>query len=76
MGFFAFISQAPNGSGALLSLAQLILYATYYKSTQRQIAARKAEGEVGLSEVVVNGDSKKGGSAPDQNGHESEINMA
>lgn len=72
---FYFISQAPNGTGALLALAQLTLYAMYYKSTQRQIAGRNAKGEVGLSEVVVKGDFKKGGSAP-QNGRESEINKA
>jgi len=36
-------------------VAQLILYATYYKSTKRQITARNAKGvgEVNLSEVVV-----------------------
>ncbi|XP_028757759.1 bidirectional sugar transporter SWEET4-like [Neltuma alba] len=47
----------PNGIGLLLSVAQLILYATYYKSTKRQIAERKlaAKGQVEptLSEVVV-----------------------
>ncbi|MED6220525.1 hypothetical protein PIB30_045587 [Stylosanthes scabra] len=43
----------PNGLGTLLSVAQLILYATYYKSTKQQIAARKANGEVSLSELEV-----------------------
>ncbi|KAK7316511.1 hypothetical protein RJT34_00028 [Clitoria ternatea] len=45
----------PNGIGTTFSVAQLILYATYYKSTKQQIAARKAKGEVinDLSQVVV-----------------------
>ncbi|KAF9689210.1 hypothetical protein SADUNF_Sadunf01G0067900 [Salix dunnii] len=46
-----FISQVPNGVGTLFSVAQLILYAVYYRSTQRQIAARKTDGEVGLTEL-------------------------
>lgn len=45
----------PNGLGTLFAVAQLILYATYYKSTKRQIAARKANGDVSLSQVVVVG---------------------
>lgn len=52
----------PNGLGMLFSLAQLVLYATYYKSTKRIIAARKeTKIEMTLSEVVVNGngDPKK-----------------
>ncbi|KAL9230936.1 hypothetical protein vseg_006224 [Gypsophila vaccaria] len=32
----------PNGTGCILGLAQLILYATYYKSTKQQMASRKA----------------------------------
>ncbi|KAI4315554.1 hypothetical protein L6164_028350 [Bauhinia variegata] len=45
----------PNGLGTLFSVAQLILYATYYKSTKRQMAERKgkSQGDVNLSEVVV-----------------------
>lgn len=42
----------PNGIGTTFAVAQLILYATYYKSTKKQIAARNAK-EVNLSEVVV-----------------------
>ncbi|XP_023900760.1 bidirectional sugar transporter SWEET7 isoform X1 [Quercus suber] len=59
----------PNGIGTLFGLAQLILYALFYKSTKRQIAERKSKGEVDLSGVmVVDGeDSRKVGSAP-QNG--------
>uniref|UniRef100_A0A7N0R9Q2 Bidirectional sugar transporter SWEET n=1 Tax=Kalanchoe fedtschenkoi TaxID=63787 RepID=A0A7N0R9Q2_KALFE len=50
----------PNGLGTLFSAAQLILYATYYKSTQRLIAARKAKELQGidLNEIAVNGGSK------------------
>lgn len=51
--------QLPNGIGTLFGLAQLILYAVYYKSTKEQIAARKSKGESSLSEVVVNGDDLK-----------------
>ncbi|XVE64650.1 hypothetical protein DITRI_Ditri07aG0117600 [Diplodiscus trichospermus] len=58
----------PNGLGTLFSLAQLLLYATYYKSTKRIIAARQeTKIEMHLSEVVVNGggvDPKKTGSSP------------
>lgn len=48
-------SQIPNGLGTLFGVAQLILYATYYKSTQRILAERKLNStkEVNLSEVVV-----------------------
>ncbi|PKH94006.1 hypothetical protein CRG98_049774, partial [Punica granatum] len=54
----------PNGIGSIFGLAQLILYATYYKSTKEQIAARRLKGEMSLSEVVVNGGhSKKVGDA-------------
>ncbi|XP_021864615.1 bidirectional sugar transporter SWEET4-like [Spinacia oleracea] len=51
---------APNGLGTIFALVQLVLYATYYKSTKEQIAARKAKGAVGLTEVVY-GDSAKVG---------------
>ncbi|XP_027343196.1 bidirectional sugar transporter SWEET4-like [Abrus precatorius] len=52
----------PNGLGTLFAVAQLILYATYYKSTKRQIAARKANVEVDLSQVVAGSDGQ--GSKP------------
>ncbi|XWS38197.1 hypothetical protein CRYUN_Cryun19dG0109900 [Craigia yunnanensis] len=46
----------PNGLGTLFSLAQLLLYATYYKSTKRIIAARQeTKIEMHLSEMAVNG---------------------
>ncbi|OMP02904.1 SWEET sugar transporter [Corchorus olitorius] len=65
--FDPFIS-IPNGLGTLFSLAQLLLYATYYKSTKRIIAARQeTKLEINLSEVVVNGDmnhKNKNGRAP------------
>lgn len=64
--------QIPNGIGTVFAVAQLVLYATYYKSTKQQIAARNAKGEVNLSEVVVgncvqdpnNNKNKKIGAAP------------
>jgi solute carrier family 50 (sugar transporter) len=47
------IWQIPNGLGVGLATAQLLLYAIYYKSTQRQIEARRNKEEMGLAEVVV-----------------------
>ncbi|KAI9173741.1 hypothetical protein LWI28_005763 [Acer negundo] len=55
----------PNGLGTMLSLAQLLLYGCYYKSTQRIKVARQqqqqlgSEGELDLSEVAVCGESRK-----------------
>ncbi|XP_060206768.1 bidirectional sugar transporter SWEET4-like [Lycium barbarum] len=46
---------APNSMGTVLGLAQLLLYATYYKSTNRQIAEREAKGEVVMAEKSVSG---------------------
>ncbi|KAJ6833762.1 uncharacterized protein M6B38_338695 [Iris pallida] len=46
----------PNGIGLVFSVAQLVLYAIYYKSTQRQLEARR-KGEVGLTQVVVRGEA-------------------
>ncbi|KAF2313476.1 hypothetical protein GH714_011179 [Hevea brasiliensis] len=51
----------PNGLGSVFALAQLALYAVFYKATKRQMAAREEKSELGLSEVVVNGDSKRTG---------------
>ncbi|XP_031248853.1 bidirectional sugar transporter SWEET7-like [Pistacia vera] len=63
----------PNGLGTLFSMAQLILYAWYYKSTKRMIAERKAKsGELDLSDVVVGGEPRKIGNTT-QNGRASEI---
>ncbi|KMS97572.1 hypothetical protein BVRB_5g125960 [Beta vulgaris subsp. vulgaris] len=48
---------APNGIGCFLGLAQLMLYAAYYKSTKQQMDARKVaeieKVEMGLKEVIV-----------------------
>ncbi|OEL29215.1 Bidirectional sugar transporter SWEET4 [Dichanthelium oligosanthes] len=44
----------PNGLGVLFALAQLVLYAIYYKSTQQIIEARKRKvDQVAMTEVVV-----------------------
>ncbi|XWS50121.1 hypothetical protein CRYUN_Cryun12cG0061500 [Craigia yunnanensis] len=64
---FDLFIAVPNVLGTLFSLAQLLLYATYYKSTKRIIAARQEPKiEMQLSGVVINGgdDSKKTGRAP------------
>ncbi|GFS38062.1 hypothetical protein Acr_00g0055390 [Actinidia rufa] len=39
---------APNGLGTLFGLVQLILYAIFYKSTERQRMERQGKGEIGL----------------------------
>lgn len=66
---------APNGVGSLFGIAQLILYATFYKSTKRQMAERKSKGEVDLSQVVVTDEDnmKTGKGSGNQNGYVSEI---
>lgn len=47
-------SQIPNGLGVLFAVAQLILYAIYYKSTQEIIEARKRKADqIAMTEVVV-----------------------
>lgn len=48
----------PNCLGLVFSTAQLVLFAVYYKSTKRQIAERKAKGEVGLTDVVISENGK------------------
>ncbi|XP_057420149.1 bidirectional sugar transporter SWEET4-like [Lotus japonicus] len=57
---FDLFIMVSNALGTLFSVARLILYATFYKSTKRQIAARKAtKAEVDLSQVVVgNGEQR------------------
>ncbi|KAI4343139.1 hypothetical protein MLD38_027676 [Melastoma candidum] len=53
----------PNGIGALYGLAQLVLYAAFFKSTKQQQVAAAELKETSLSEVVVdptkNADSKQ-----------------
>ncbi|GAA0141848.1 hypothetical protein LIER_02898 [Lithospermum erythrorhizon] len=54
---------APNGIGALLGAAQLILYATYYKSTKKMMAETAAsKGELSLTKKGLDGpnDTKNG----------------
>ncbi|KAI3804491.1 hypothetical protein L1987_26067 [Smallanthus sonchifolius] len=58
----------PNGLGSLFGVVQLILYATYYKSTQRQLAERKAIEEMSLAEMGQSvGPSKKSNVVHDEN---------
>ncbi|KAK1285030.1 Bidirectional sugar transporter SWEET4 [Acorus calamus] len=63
----------PNSIGTLFAVMQLILYAMYYKSTQKQLEARKGKGETALSEVVVVGESmskiSQAPPPPPMNGH-------
>ncbi|XP_009588446.1 bidirectional sugar transporter SWEET4-like isoform X1 [Nicotiana tabacum] len=50
---------APNSMGIALGLAQLLLYAMYYKSTKRQNAGRKAEEELDLTEQTGSSVTRK-----------------
>ncbi|XP_051144504.1 bidirectional sugar transporter SWEET4-like [Andrographis paniculata] len=43
---------APNGMGTFLGLAQLVLYATFYKSTKRIMAERKAQAGLGSAQNI------------------------
>ncbi|KAI3713475.1 hypothetical protein L1987_72053 [Smallanthus sonchifolius] len=43
----------PNGLGALFGMAQLILYATFYKSTQEIIARREGKNDLALGDVAI-----------------------
>ncbi|XP_039789474.1 uncharacterized protein LOC120655625 isoform X4 [Panicum virgatum] len=55
----------PNGLGVLFAVAQLVLYAIYYKSTQQIIEARKRKaGQVALTEVVVDAPATARGTGP------------
>ncbi|KAL6566182.1 hypothetical protein OROGR_001797 [Orobanche gracilis] len=68
--------QAPNGMGALFGLAQMLLYATFYRSTKRVIAERKrAHGEVGLAETKGQGTQKIGGDETHKSSHVSDFNV-
>jgi solute carrier family 50 (sugar transporter) len=45
--------QIPNGLGVLFAVAQVVLYAIYYKSTQEIIEARKRKaGQVAMTDLV------------------------
>lgn len=48
--------QIPTGLGVLFAVAQLVLYAIYYKSTQEIIEARKRKADqIAMTGVVVDG---------------------
>ncbi|XP_043717289.1 bidirectional sugar transporter SWEET4-like isoform X2 [Telopea speciosissima] len=66
----------PNSLGTVFGLGQLILYATFYKNTQRLMKERKGKGDIGLGDVIIqDSKSNKMVNRP-QNGHDgiSEIN--
>jgi solute carrier family 50 (sugar transporter) len=44
--------QIPNGLGVLFAVAQVVLYAIYYKSTKEILEARKRKADqVAMTEV-------------------------
>ncbi|XP_015166307.1 bidirectional sugar transporter SWEET7-like [Solanum tuberosum] len=51
--------MTANVMGAMLGLAQLMLYATYYKYTGRQITERQTQGKLDLVEKTVSGAAQK-----------------
>ena len=60
--------QIPNGLGVLFAVAQLVLYAIYYKNTQKIIEARKRKtDQVAMTEVVVDGSGSGSGRASNNN---------
>lgn len=63
------MEQIPNGLGMMFAVAQLVLYALYYKSTQRETEERKLNEGLAMQEVVVIGEpASKAYSAAAQNG--------
>ncbi|KAJ0961106.1 hypothetical protein J5N97_000921 [Dioscorea zingiberensis] len=46
----------PNGLGVMFSIAQLALYAIYYKSTQKEMEEKKLNEGMAMQEVVVVGE--------------------
>lgn len=65
---------APNGLGTLFGVAQLALYATFYKSTKKQVLERQGKGEMGLAVTTTSGLDTKKTSSVAQNGHASYVN--
>jgi solute carrier family 50 (sugar transporter) len=46
--------QIPNGLGVLFAVAQVVLYAIYYKSTQEILEARKRKADqVTMTKVLL-----------------------
>ncbi|GER34639.1 bidirectional sugar transporter SWEET4 [Striga asiatica] len=48
---FDLFLMIPNGMGTFFGLAQLILYAVFYKSSKQIIASKRAQTQVGLTEI-------------------------
>ncbi|KAL6661471.1 hypothetical protein ACP70R_000855 [Stipagrostis hirtigluma subsp. patula] len=63
IGFDLYIT-IPNGLGVLFAVAQLVLYAVYYKSTQQIMEARKRKGDhLAMTELIVDGKPHGSGTA-------------
>jgi len=45
--------------GAVFALAQIILYAVYYKSTKKQLMDQQSKSEMGLAQMTLSGGSEK-----------------
>ncbi|CAA0833688.1 Bidirectional sugar transporter SWEET7 [Striga hermonthica] len=76
---FDIFIAAPNGMGGLLGLAQLLLYATFYRSTKRIMAERKkvgGVGEVGLAQPIAQLEEHENVGAQKIGSHGSDFSLA
>ncbi|KAF7137482.1 hypothetical protein RHSIM_Rhsim07G0080200 [Rhododendron simsii] len=61
--------MVPNGLGIVFGLAQLVLYATFYRSTKKQALERQVKWEMGLAATTISGLDSTKTSRVAQNGH-------
>ncbi|KAG5539504.1 hypothetical protein RHGRI_019899 [Rhododendron griersonianum] len=66
--------MVPNGLGIVFGLAQLVLYATFYRSTKKQALERQVKWEMGLAATTISGLDSTKKSRVAQNGHDSYVN--
>lgn len=66
--------QVPNGLGVVFGLAQLVLYATFYRSTKKQALERQVKWEMGLAATTISGLDSTKTSRVAQNGHAPYVN--
>ncbi|KAI8546171.1 hypothetical protein RHMOL_Rhmol07G0097000 [Rhododendron molle] len=64
----------PNGLGMVFGLAQLVLYATFYRSTKKQALERQVKWEMGLATTTISGLDSTKTSRVAQNGHAPYVN--
>ncbi|KAG5539505.1 hypothetical protein RHGRI_019900 [Rhododendron griersonianum] len=67
-------SEVPNGLGIVFGLAQLVLYATFYRSTKKQALERQVKWEMGLAATTISGLNSTKTSRVAQKGHAPYVN--